>query len=135
MIKKSSFFRSYADHYVSITFFTLKPGILNYILFSVYLVLIIIFLLLLNRYYCSYCINFVNPLNSVKGEVHKRFFESNIVINDAWKKILSAKAYSRFGGILVRSENFVAKHQGRVDDISIQDQAATIPVRVIVEVD
>lgn len=66
-------------------FFIAKFRIINLILLGLYLFLIFVALFLLRKYYCSHCINFACPLNSVDKEIHIRFINKNPVIKDAWE--------------------------------------------------
>jgi len=44
------------------------------------------FFMTLKTFFCSQCMNFACPLNTVKKETHRTFFERNPVITEAWGK-------------------------------------------------
>jgi hypothetical protein len=58
----------------------------SYILLGLYVISIIIFKLLLNKYYCSCCINFACPFNNVDKEIRNIFFSKNSIVEIAWKE-------------------------------------------------
>lgn len=58
----------------------------NYIFLGLYIILIVFAKWALNKYFCSYCINFACPLNNVTDEIKTKFFSKNPVVRDAWEK-------------------------------------------------
>jgi len=58
----------------------------NYIFLWLYFILIALTKLVLNKYYCTHCINFDCPLNHVDEEIRNIFFNKNPGVKDAWKK-------------------------------------------------
>ena len=67
-----------------VPFYILKATVLSYIFLGLYAVSFVIAARLLKKYYCSRCMNFTCPLNSIDNEKRKLFFESNPVVGEAW---------------------------------------------------
>jgi hypothetical protein len=53
-------------------------------LLSVYLLTVVGFFMTLRTFLCSQCINFACPMNTVKDEVRRDFFEHNPRVAEAW---------------------------------------------------
>ena len=53
-------------------------------LLVVYLLTIAAFFTTLRTFLCSQCMNFACPLNTVKNEVRRYFFERNPAVAEAW---------------------------------------------------
>ena len=58
----------------------------QYFLLTVYLLTVAGFFLTLRIFLCSQCINFACPLNTVKNDVRKEFFDRNPDVAEAWSK-------------------------------------------------
>jgi len=56
----------------------------QYFLLIVYLLTVAGFFMTLRTFLCSQCINFACPLNTVKNDVRKEFFERNPDVAEAW---------------------------------------------------
>lgn len=54
-------------------------------LLLIYTVSVAVFFLLLKKLFCSQCINFACPLNSVGDEIREVFFQNNPRIAEAWQ--------------------------------------------------
>ena len=69
-----------------IPFYILKSSIVSYLFLCIYTILIVSAFILLKKYYCSQCINFACPLNTVDSEKRKEFFKNNSIVKEAWEK-------------------------------------------------
>ena len=58
----------------------------QYFLLIVYLLTVAGFFLTLRTFLCSQCINFACPLNTVKNDIRRDFFERNPDVAKAWSK-------------------------------------------------
>lgn len=58
----------------------------NYLLLSLYILLLVAWKIGLRTIYCKHCINFACPFNAIDDETRESFFDKNPIVKNAWKK-------------------------------------------------